>query len=77
VVAIIFARLIGLIGLLLAAPVLASVNLVGRYTIRKMFDRDPWVDTKEQVQPSGFPRLSRLINNIGNWWKSRKSMHGD
>jgi predicted PurR-regulated permease PerM len=77
VVAIIFARLIGLIGLLLAAPVLASVNLVGRYTIRKMFDRDPWFDTEEQVQPSGFPRLSRLINNIGNWWKSRKSMHGD
>jgi predicted PurR-regulated permease PerM len=77
VVAIIFARLIGLIGLLLAAPVLASVNLVGRYTIRKMFDRDPWVDTKEQVQPSGFPRLNRLINAIGIWWKSRKSMHGD
>ena len=33
VVAIIAANLIGLIGLLLAAPVLASVNLIGQYTI--------------------------------------------
>jgi predicted PurR-regulated permease PerM len=74
VVAIIAANLIGLIGLLLAAPVLASVNLIGQYTVRKMFDRDPWTDTEEPVEPLGFPRLSRLINDIGIWWKSKKSM---
>jgi predicted PurR-regulated permease PerM len=72
VVAIIAANLIGLVGLLLAAPVLATVNLVSRYTIHKMFDRDPWVDTGEQLQPSGFPRINKLITNISVWWKSRK-----
>ena len=36
------ARLLGLVGLLLAAPVLATLKLVGAYTIRKMFDLDPW-----------------------------------
>ena len=71
VVAIIAANLIGLIGLLLAAPVLASVNLIGHYTIRKMFDRDPWADTEEQLEPLGFPRLSRLINDIRSWMKSK------
>ena len=73
VVAIIAANLIGLIGLLLAAPVLATVNLVGRYTIRKMFDRDPWMDTEDQLIPLGFPRIIRLINKISEWWKSRKN----
>ncbi|OGO64691.1 MAG: hypothetical protein A2030_11060 [Chloroflexi bacterium RBG_19FT_COMBO_50_10] len=73
VVAIIAANLIGLIGLVLAAPVLASVNLVGRYTIRKMFDRDPWVEFGEQYEPLGFTWLSRLIRNISNWWKSKRS----
>lgn len=73
VVAIIAANLIGLIGLLLAAPVLATVNLVGRYTIRKMFDRDPWMDTDEQLRPLGFPRISKSINKLSTWWNSRKT----
>ena len=73
VVAIIAANLIGLIGLLLAAPVLATVNLVGRYTIRKMFDRDPWMDTDEQLKPLGFPRISKSINKLSTWWNSRKN----
>jgi predicted PurR-regulated permease PerM len=73
VVAIIAANLIGLIGLLLAAPVLATVNLVGRYTLRKMFDRDPWLDTDNELVPLGFPRISRLINKISEWWKFRQN----
>jgi len=76
VVAIIAANLIGLIGLLLAAPVLATVNLVGRYTIRKMVDHDPWVDVGELPEPMGFPKLNEFINHIGNWWKSRKRKKG-
>jgi predicted PurR-regulated permease PerM len=77
VVAIIAANLIGLIGLLLAAPVLATVNLVGRYTLHKMFDRDPWLDTDEQLKPLGFPKISRFLNQISTWWNSRKSKQGN
>ncbi len=72
VVAIIAANLIGLIGLLLAAPVLASVSLLGRYTLRKMFDRDPWAEYKEQVEPGGFPWLNKILNSLSQWWNSRK-----
>ncbi len=71
VVAIISASLIGLIGLLLAAPMLASVMLVGRYTVRKMFDRDPWSDFREEIEPMGFSWVGKLITSIGGWWKAR------
>lgn len=76
VVAIIAANLIGLIGLVLAAPVLASGSLVGRYTVRKMFDRDPWVGVGEQIEPVGFPWISKLFRNITAWWNSRKKHAG-
>jgi predicted PurR-regulated permease PerM len=42
VAAIIAANLIGLVGLVLAAPVLATLSLVGRYITRKMLDVEPW-----------------------------------
>jgi predicted PurR-regulated permease PerM len=72
VVAIIAANLIGLIGLVLAAPVLASVSLIGRYIVRKMFDKDPWIDYREQLEPSGFPWMGRMARNISNWWNSKR-----
>lgn len=40
--------LIGLVGLLLAAPVLASLQLFGRYTIRKMLDLPPWPEPEAE-----------------------------
>ncbi len=70
VVAIIAANLIGLIGLILAAPVLASVTLVMRYIVRKMFDRDPWSDYREELEPMGFHWAGKLINSITAWLKS-------
>lgn len=72
VVAIIAANLIGIIGLVLAAPVLASVSLIGRYTVNKMFDRDPWLDYKEDYEPMGFHWFGRLVKYFSNWWNSKK-----
>jgi predicted PurR-regulated permease PerM len=54
VVAIIAFDLIGIIGLVLAAPVLATATIIGRYTINKMLDRDPWTGFKEESEPMGF-----------------------
>lgn len=71
VVAIIAANLIGLIGLLLAAPVLASVSLLGRYITDKMLDRDPWIHLPEFVEPMGFPWIGRWIQNISQRRKSK------
>ncbi len=40
--ALIFADLIGILGIIIAAPMLATFVLIGRYVMRKMFDLDPW-----------------------------------
>jgi predicted PurR-regulated permease PerM len=42
--AIIAANLAGIIGLLLSAPMLATLRLFGRYIYCKLFDLDPWPD---------------------------------
>ncbi len=41
--ALVLARLIGVVGLLLAAPIVASLRLIGHYVLAKLRDRpDPW-----------------------------------
>ena len=42
VTALIAANLLGIMGVVIAAPTLATFTLLGRYTIRKMFDQDPF-----------------------------------
>jgi hypothetical protein len=66
VAAIVFASLFGLIGVILAAPVLATGKLLFTYVFRKMFDLDPWegVETwSSERHPSPFHRL----NEAGRW----------
>lgn len=50
VAAIIAANLLGLLGVVIAAPMLATVALFWQYTMRKLLDVDPWPDP-EPVQP--------------------------
>ena len=64
VAALIAAQLIGFVGLVLAAPVLATMVLVSRYFLRKMLDQDPWPDSEFGSQNSNIPWnefISRLI----------------
>jgi predicted PurR-regulated permease PerM len=63
IAAIIAANLLGIIGLVLAAPVLATVLLLGRYASRKMLDLDPWPPEPEPAprQPQAMERLFRRI----------------
>jgi predicted PurR-regulated permease PerM len=42
VTALIAANLLGILGVVIAAPFLASILLLGRYTMRKMLDLNPW-----------------------------------
>jgi predicted PurR-regulated permease PerM len=51
VTALIAANVIGLIGVLVAAPVLATITVLGRYMLRKMFDMDPWAGVDETPEP--------------------------
>jgi predicted PurR-regulated permease PerM len=51
VAALILANLIGFIGIVLASPVVATLKLFLRYTVRKLFDLDPWEGLEEEETP--------------------------
>lgn len=51
VTALVAANLLGILGVVIAAPSLATFTLLGRYTMRKMFDQDPFPAWEMQPQP--------------------------
>jgi predicted PurR-regulated permease PerM len=61
--ALLLAQMIGLVGLVLASPVLASIILVMRYTLRKLFELDPWPYPEKEYTPISIP-WSRLFDQI-------------
>lgn len=68
IAALIAANLLGLLGVIIAAPFLATFLLLGRYVMHKMFDQDPWAETEPPPPP---PNISDLFRNIVQYWKSR------
>lgn len=64
--AIIAANLIGIIGLLLAAPVLATLKLLGRYVGRKMLDLAPFPDETGSREEPDLP-WSRNMRRMKAW----------
>ena len=73
--AIIAAQMIGIVGLLLAAPVFATLQLVARDTIRKMLDQDPWPDPEPGEVDIDFPleqSLRKAWYTLKSWFKKIK-----
>jgi len=65
VAAIVGLNLFGLMGMFLAAPVLASLKLIFQYVQRKMQDMDPWQNMeREYSKESDFPLFGRLFNRL-------------
>jgi len=67
VAALIAANLLGFIGLLLAAPVLASLQLFVFYAMRKMLDLNPWPVPEKTAEDMDFPLpapLRRIIERL-------------
>ncbi len=71
IAAIVAANLIGIVGLVMAAPVLASLSLIGQYIGRKMFDQDPWPNKLDDRQPLEFPRGKKIWNRARAWWRKK------
>jgi predicted PurR-regulated permease PerM len=69
IAAIIAANLIGILGLITAAPLLATLQLIGRYTARKLLDRDPWPKEEEKSTPAIGAKWFRKIRA---WWKKKR-----
>ncbi|RJP53787.1 MAG: AI-2E family transporter [Anaerolineaceae bacterium] len=67
VAAIISASLLGVLGVVIAAPTLATLQLFGQYTLRKMFDLDPWPPHEARRTST---RRSKLFTRLRSWWKS-------
>lgn len=59
--ALVFADLIGILGIIIAAPMLATFFLFGRYIMWKMFDRDPWAQKDFQ---RGTESSIRLVETV-------------
>jgi predicted PurR-regulated permease PerM len=70
--ALVAAKLLGLIGLFLTAPVIASLRLVGGYTIRKMLNMDPWQDFEARRQFVSVPE-SPIIQRLRIWWQTQRN----
>jgi predicted PurR-regulated permease PerM len=68
VAALIGANLLGVAGMILAAPVLATIQLLFRYVLRKLLDKDPWegIDFERQKRSAGrFPEwIDKLLKHL-------------
>ncbi len=73
VAAIIAANLLGILGVIVAAPILATVALFWRYMLRKMLDLDPWPEG-EVVPPP--PPGSQLLDRIRQLVRGRRPRPG-
>jgi len=66
---IISANLFGVLGMLLAAPVLASLKLILTYLFRKLMDQDPWSGLRVISPPEPFHIvIHRLIKSWGDFF---------
>jgi predicted PurR-regulated permease PerM len=75
IAAILSANLIGLIGLVLAAPAVATFKLVGRYIFRKMLDLDPWPVEDEVAQQNGASLQARAFKWLQSILHSLRHRH--
>jgi predicted PurR-regulated permease PerM len=64
VAAIVALDLLGILGVIIAAPMLATIQLFLRYLTRKLFDLDPWAGLEEP------PKQPSLRNQFTNWGNS-------
>jgi hypothetical protein len=73
--AVIAVNLLGIVGVVLAAPVLATMKLILDYTFNKLFDLNPWERMDVMPPPAQLPpfipnmqsryeTLRRRINNV-------------
>ena len=67
VAAIIAANLFGILGVVVAAPILATATLLWKYVMRKMLDLNPWPEEEQHRPP---PPGSRLLVLIRRFFRS-------
>jgi predicted PurR-regulated permease PerM len=72
IAALIAASFLGLLGIIIAAPILATVTLFWRYTMRKMLDLDPWPEGgMTYPAPLSFHRLLAAVRDFWHTVRER------
>ncbi len=74
VAAIVAANLFGILGVVVAAPILATTMLLWKYTMRKMLDLDPWPE-EEENRPTTRPALRATLASIRRFFRRFKWIH--
>ena len=79
VAALVFADLMGVLGIIIAAPMLATFILFGRYTMRKLLDQNPWPQEEpEPLPPFLWTSLAtRLRKTIGPLQRKKQNLPPD
>jgi predicted PurR-regulated permease PerM len=74
-------QLLGVIGIVIAAPVMASVKLILTYLIKKLSDQDPWeeLDTREPIEKAKWILfIEKQWTKFNDWlkelWKAIKDL---
>lgn len=80
VMVIISAELFGIIGVLLASPLLASIKLIFNYIFCKLSDQDPWTGLKVTPPPEPLSVtinrfVKRLMDIVNKTWKWIKNIY--
>ena len=76
VAALLMASLFGVVGIFLAAPIVATIKAAGLYVFRKLFDQDPWPENEEEPTPVEFPWF-RWSRQLKNWLTKLKKQRTD
>jgi hypothetical protein len=67
--------MLGIVGVIVAAPGLASITMLGRYVVRKMLDLDPWPEEEEEPSQPDYlwmdlrKRALSGFKKIRNWFR--------
>ncbi len=77
VAALVGATLLGIVGVVLAAPVLATAKLLMNYVTKKLFDQDPWegIELESQPQPPSriFLRLQSFLATLRERYRQKRA----
>jgi predicted PurR-regulated permease PerM len=74
ITALVMYNIMGIVGMILAAPVLATLKLIIDYSTRKMLDLDPWAQMEHMEQPP--PIRVELRQRAELIWKVIKRVSG-
>ncbi len=64
------ASIFGFIGVLLATPVMATIQLIVMYAIRKLFDLDPWEGISTKHPEPSLARIFPWIKKVGQVFRN-------